>query len=485
MTSIQQFNFRFAFLGENNKLLNQEPTGELEENKKLSILLAYCYLILRNPNSKIYVEPERSYNIQIELAELFPVTRIITEYDEDEEEMWTIDLIDTKDVNNKYTNGEFMMPIYVSNRNTFLYNLHKWGDKDILVDQNYSSYALNFFNCIYRSRNSGSLKVIWRDPVTGGTKVNEEYDYMFALFIADKYFTLMDPDYLIESNPEKKLAMCMSFVTHVTNMCSPKIKAEVKTIDIEIFKGLSVTRAKNLDIDVINTNFTLPKEDKQKGILTSHLYWIATVAEQYRHEATLLLTGYSDYSFLKPLLKITGLKSIIVYNKLQITGEELKIPEGIGMVKDAKVALNLQKDLKTLFSCGIAPEAPLLKSTIEGFIKAGGKTCMFITKRKWVPTSGYCFSFLSPFTSKNNPVMYMFTLDKKNFFGISDITSVTNSVVIDYINSQYRDTSRKYLLPKGDIEYTYDEVIYEYCVDVMKKDKTEEVAEKKQSRRKR
>jgi hypothetical protein len=324
---IKDFDYRFSFIGTDDKLSELEPIVPLAAdaviiNKQLSKTLAYCYLTIQclSPDLEAGVGTEEPANESIIvddnlitiMTQLFPFfDRFLTieaSEEEDNYHVWTITEI--KADSTSCNDGLLMKPSYVAPTSVIVYNIHRLNADLIVLTPAHTTAALNFFNCVIRSKIAGSGRIIWRDPITFNTRLrNESYDYMFALYIANKYMTLIDKNYS-QTGENEKLAKCIRWIDIVKELISSVVAIEIKVFDAIAFAAPIV----KLHDETIPFQDVIVPIDEMKRYLCDALFFLRLSNISTKNKFTLVVTGLRSYDHLKTIRRIYKAATIEVWH---------------------------------------------------------------------------------------------------------------------------------------------------------------------------
>ena len=340
MTHVLDFNPDLAFVTTESRLSQIVPTGTALNDPKLSLALAYIYVVMKY-GTKTLVEPE----VFPILSELFP--GLVDKKDNRRSTAGvTITRIDTAQPA-KYHEGSLLMPVYVSEASTIVYNIHSLIAEEEEYNTEAVAGALNFFNCAVRSSNSGTKRVIWKDPINQSTRLQSAtYDRMFALWLADNYLSTFTDQYPITTDPLRTLGMAYRFVEIVEEATRQAV--DVPTIDksfsIDLLNVLVVPEIiEEQALEVASSSLDV---NESKRDLFSVLFYLRHYKPDERlteGRITLILTEFKNYSFVTQIAKLYPQIVFTIYEKVapgltktknvSLSGKRLVVRDA-GAIKD-------------------------------------------------------------------------------------------------------------------------------------------------------
>lgn len=340
---------------------NLEPLVSIVNKPNLSLLVAYFYLTLQNITEKISVEPK----FLSVMKKFFPFVSFVVPDEEDTGSIWAITRVNASNPLSLYREGHIMMPVFVGETNSEVYNIHKTNANTVKYTQQYLSDALNFFNCVVRNNNTGITSIVWKDPVTSDTKLRDEnYDEMFLLYIADMYLKAVDEGYPY-IDKTKTLSLCLRFAEvfrrsidedATVRVMTPEIASAVVLIDTN--KSRTVELIEDVEVDV----------DKNKERLFVLLYFLSIIKANKDEKFVLQITGFDSYSYLKTVVKMYTKCVINVWTakSFESTSERIKVN---GVMPSNNSFAAPKGYTKVVFVSGLAKSDILLKK----FFKDGGQ----------------------------------------------------------------------------------------------------------------
>lgn len=444
MTHVQDFNPSLAFVSKSSSLSNVKPLQQFESKPSLSLALAYMYAVMRY-NKPVLVQPEL-YDL---LVSLFP--KLVNANDSGIEGI-TISIVDTALPNPKYREGLLLMPVYVSETSTIVYNIHPTSELD---EMEYTTEAvrgaLNFFNSVVRSPTSGTGRVIWKDPVVFSTLLQSaNYDRMFALWLANSYLSMF-PDQYPTNDARQTLAMAirlLELLEEGSEAGARQVQMTERAYDETMLDALIVPAvvAASTEVEVASAATVT---DQSKADPFAVLFYLRKYTPEKRMPGlNLYLTGFSNYAFLSTLTKMYPKVRFIVYGKPSEVSTVPKAPNtsSVNKVLTAAVIRDTikAKTKLALFSKLRSNDALLVAFEGEAVALAGTTT--------YVPVETYCSVF-----SGASPVAWsVFDGPRKKDAAAATEIKERVKLYTQEIAREYRDT-RRWAYTLDDATLSYDE----------------------------
>lgn len=304
MISVKSFDPSLAFVSTDSKRSNSEAEGEIADNVTMSFLVAYLYMSTKYMKEDTMILVAKKYYPV--MKKLFGNSESIIKEDQEDAKIYALSFIEHSQ---NIKDGEVMMPMYMSLRNTKIFNIHSTDEDIIKSDSDHVKKCINFFNCFVRSGKGGLTNIMWSDPISSGTKLQMfNYDQMFVLYVADKYLNRIDPSYQTDSL-EEKLAKSLSFLD--------LLKTEAEELDSSgklVIRDIASNNGKYLKDAVKAWSFdNIPHagklETKSKLIVNVSLSYKAALISflsacnvKKKDRVTIVLYGqFQDYSFVNDL----------------------------------------------------------------------------------------------------------------------------------------------------------------------------------------
>ena len=458
MTCVKDFEFELCFVNENSKLSNLKPVQSYTSNLKLSKIIAYFYTIIRYGTNDVVWVDETVFDV---LKEFFPDSvKILNKKDisSDDVEGWTITEVNAAEVSGtKYKEGEIMMPIYVLENSTIVYNIHRVDANKIEYTTEYVMGAVNYFNCIIRSQTSGIKRVLWKDPVIFSTRLHDtNYDKMLCLYIASKYLSVFEGRFPTEE-PLKTLAMCLRFFEILENSVGqittqPKQvpsggKITPRQFNNDMLKVLEIP--KDFDAKTISPKIGNLKTDLTKRDLSSILIFLNTAAYIPPTSTDhIYITGFKNYSFLDTLTKLYPNAIFEIWE----TSATIKTTMNVIHHKTDLTPAKLKRKNLILISNLNANDAILKEFTGSAMVVSGGTTME--------PS----FIFVSCYENPSELSGYIVVGFKKKLLRktVQDNKEKLKSYA-EYIEYNYRDPNKwSYYINDTDKTYSFDDALTEY-----------------------
>jgi len=302
--AVQDFDPLLCMCGKQSKLTSESPMVQLVERKDLSVLLVYLWVILMNPTRTILVPKTKSSLISL-LQDLCPFATLVTDPISEDIQVEEINVSTSGAMT--YRAGFIMMPVFVSETSTTVYNIYDGDAPFIDYTRDFLLGALNRFNCIIRNNNVGTARVVWKDPVIGDTLLQEEnYDSMFALYIADAYLRTIDPTYP-RADQMSNIAGCLNAVRLFESKTSP---AEISVRDLsELFQNQTLvpwtTTTSSSDETIVHSpGIGIFDVDRIKSDLFVLLSFTSAMKLGTRSSFTLFIAGFDRYAHLSLFLDL-------------------------------------------------------------------------------------------------------------------------------------------------------------------------------------
>lgn len=482
MSSVKEFNYKLCFVGKESMLMDPEKEAKenFPHNPLLSKALAYCFLIISElvkhditeskvvdvirvgkPKTRAIAAPREPPSFLVTDEELlkvlinlfpFPAVDIVSKRkNELNKSCWVVEELNTATkFENKwgYEDGYLMMPIFVKKDNQIVYNirdLNKEESTDEITPQHVVA-ALKFFNCIVRAKKSGIEHIIWKDPVYGGTKLqNENYDTMFALFVADKYLQLTREHYT-DQNELQRLSLSIAFLEvlkKMTGAVDEVIIKKVETFSKDMLDYILVPFGHDTKYNYIsNLNVDVNKE---KSMLFDILYTIYVVGVP----RNLVVSGYPNWDQLVEVAKLYGNMNITVWDtkKPSIFEEGVKISTKKEKLDSKKISAY---DANTLFISG---------HLTNPFIKDFKGVSMI----KTTPSMRYAYAFISCFANYGTPHNKLIIIPGQSKRVVGD--DIKSYEV--FVDKYYRDKNRRMYhrdTKESTGELSFDEAILQYLL---------------------
>lgn len=443
MTHVQDFNPSLAFVSKASKLSDVKPLQQFESKPALSLALAYVYTVMRY-NKPVLVDPA-SFGL---LSSLFP--KLVMPLDSDVEGM-VITIVDTALPNPKYREGLLLMPVYVSETSTIVYNIHSTTETD---EMEYTTEAvkgaLNFFNSIVRSPTSGTSRVIWKDPVVFSTLLQSaNYDRMFALWLANSYLSTF-PDQYPTNDARQTLAMAIRLLELLeagSEAGVGRVETMTRAYEETMLDALIVPGvvAAPTGVEVASGSLAV---DQSKADLFAVLFYLRKYTPEVRMPGlNLYLTGFSNYSFLSTIAKMHAKIQFIVYGK---PSEVATVPKGpkTASVNKVLTAETIRSAIKGKTKLALFSRRPTNDALIGAF---EGEAVALSGTTSYVPVETYC----TVFSGGASPVAWsVFDGPRKK-----DATATTDlkervKLHTQEIAREYRDTRRwAYTLEGATLSY--------------------------------
>ncbi|CAH6421317.1 Hypothetical protein POVR2_LOCUS344 [uncultured virus] len=336
MTHVLDFDPELAFVNTKSRLSELVATGDQAGtvNPGLSLALAYIYTILKY-DTKTIVEPI----VYDTLADLFPT--MVERSNSTDNKAMVVTRLDTSQ-SPVYREGALLMPAYVSEASTIVYNIHLKNAEEVEYSNQFVAAALNFYNCAIRKPNSGTKRVIWKDPINQSTRLQSAtYDRMFSLWLADKYLRTYTSQYPILNDPLRTLGMAYRLIEIVEEGTKKAVEQLVvsRQFTLELLdRVLLPDKLEESNLELVSGSLDV---NASKRDLFSVLYYL----KSHKPEGLklLVLTGFkSGYAFVRDLAALYPLMKIAVYEKSAPTA-----PKGLKNVTVAGKQL-LASNVKTV-----------------------------------------------------------------------------------------------------------------------------------------
>ncbi len=450
MSVVKDFDPRLAFVSEASKLseLFPQEKAKLIKNIALSKILAYIYLVLDHYSDVIFVES----NIYDTIKKIFPYADLIKESSTNM--YWAINEVTLDSTIKSYPcqTGDILMPTYVSESSRVVYNIHNSESSILSITASYILLALNFFNTVVRSKTAGIANIIWKDPVALDTKLKDQsYDYMFGLYVGDKYLQAIDQQYL-EEQDDVKLGLCMSFLDYINDLSQKKLGLEKLTrkLDETMIKAMVVNE------DDFNTIYQITVVevpiDPVKANLSNTLF--ALIALQSVPKIV-TVTGFKDYSHINTIADIMKKTTFIIWDVI-----------GKGLIQ-AKNIVHNKKIITNKIFLGEAPD--LLISNLmanEALIKGfNGISIIRFGSANYIPL----FIYPSLFTSSLKDGFASADTKSKMSKSKNDAVKSAFNNRVNKLNAEYRDTDRwVYTLSENIKSLSYDDAILASLLDSLR-----------------
>ena len=451
MTHVQDFNPDLCWISEESKLSAVTPGQAFENRPVLSLALAYMYLIMRELDT-VHVEPE-VFKI---LAELFPGRVKAKSEGITPPSGATITQVDATLQDSKWKVGLLMMPMYVPNDSTLVYNLHRVDAQEEEYTSELILGALNFFNCAIRSTTSGSKRVIIKDPINFSTRLQSaNYDRMFALWLVDRYLSTFPDQYPVPGNPLQSLGMAHLLLEMIEDTTREKklesIKKEDQQLTQRSLDSLIVPAEVRTDLELVSGTTMV---DSTKRDLFSVLLFLS----KYRPGMTtkLYLTGFKNYGFLKRAAEIHSKKvTFSVYEKSNNT-----VPQVTG-VRNEKVGLTVS------FLTSINDPTVVcfsdLRSNKQVLSSFSGQVVTRAGTSKFLPRQTYCTLFTG---GRESGAYSVYDALKRGEKRIENEAAVEIEKNVKYysrfLESEFRDTKKHgYTLAGKSGSFSYDSAALE------------------------
>jgi hypothetical protein len=441
MAVVKNFDPSLAFISSASRRSEIVPSGEIADDIHMSYITAYMYMTTKYLKGETKVLVNKTY-IKL-IKEMFgDLPNIISEEpdDEDTDEEDTSEVIKLSLVNfdKKFKMGEVLNPMFLSHTNTKIFNIHDIKADIGTSNEEHVKGCSNFFNCYVRSGRGGIFKVIWADPITLDTKLqNFTYDLMFLLYVCDKYLTRVDPEYKNESlNTKLALSLACSdllkdraqqltagstvVVRDFTTLRSKLMNAMVKDLPLLHVQELALTKSK-LDID--------PPLSYKAAVVSL----MSSCGVSKTDKFTLILYGpFTSYTFVSDLASIYTSAKINVW-----VDENIKVPAGKNIKK-----LTGRLALSACDNCYLFSVAKVNDGNIEKFAAAspGGKALVHISTTNYLPDK-----VIMPLYTDVDSLPYV-VIDTKDMTKMSSVDkkTLTQNATSNYkeFNISYRDMNR-------------------------------------------
>jgi hypothetical protein len=463
MTCVKDFELELCFVTENSKLSNLKPVQIYKNNTYLSKIIAYFYVIIKYGTDNVIWVDETVFDM---LREFFPdPIKLLRKQDmpKDGAQGWTITEIDSSNTSvAKYSEGEIMMPVYVPENSTIVYNIHQINADKIEYTNEYIMGAVNYFNCIIRSQTSGIKRVLWKDPVISSTRLHDaNYDKMLCLYLAARYLSVFQM-YFPAKDSLTTLAMCLRFcdilesnTSKISTQLGPAITGniEIRHFTVKMLQLLAVPE-NFIPAETSPTTANIPN-NLIKRDLSSILIFLNTGGSITSTSTDhIYITGYKDYTFIDTLSKLYPKATFKIWEPT------VKVVTG-GNVFHEKIALtpdkikNYKDKNPLILISNLKNNDALLKYFNGAAMVVSGST-------SFEPSFTFVSCYVNPSISSGYIVV-----GSNVSLSRSKLTENKNKLKFygEYIESHYRDPKKwAYYINDTSTTYTFDDALMEYLL---------------------
>lgn len=307
MSYIIPFSHKSCFVGPDDKLFDQDiPNIQLVVDTELSMLLVYIYVALREGRyTGIIVDPKYLELLQgILKSHIFITPKQNHEDYPDGQRNVKVDILDVAESEDVVYRGILMKPVYVPRDSTKLYEIYELTDPTKTLAGKFCRESLNYFNNVVRNNVSGKGPVIWSDPISGNTKLNQvsdNYDKMFALYILDKLCIAIDPQYPY-TDIDYNLAAGLTLLNKLqTEVLHPPATIPITHKDFSsTIVILPTTGVKHLPTNRITSVVAVPESPERRNFCDV-LYFFLRIGLTPDTEFRVILSGFKSCIFLNSI----------------------------------------------------------------------------------------------------------------------------------------------------------------------------------------
>ena len=445
MSYIIPFSYKNCFVGPDDKLFDQDiPNPELLVDEELSMLLVYIYVALREGRyTGIIVEPKYLGLLrQILKSHIFIPPKQNHEDYPDGQRNVKIDILDITGSEDIIYRGILMKPVYVPRDSTKLYEVYEVADPSKTLTAKFCQESLSYFNNVIRNNLSGKGPVIWSDPISGNTKLNQasdNYDKMFGLYVLDKLLIAIDPQYPY-SDIDYNLAAGLTILDKLqTEILHPPTAVELTHKDFSLTAViLPTTGVEQLPTNRITSVVAVPESPERRNFCDV-LHFFLRVGLTADTKFRVIFSGFKSCIFLNSLADMYPQGSFEVFgfilpksaknsrhSNIQIHAPILK-PSTAAQYADQNVYFVSNADLNDSVILNLNPVTALV---------------YYNSKSKLVPQ----IVFASCFTSQN-------AVKFKGRALVTRLSQTTNNSIVSsdffvYVDNYFRNTNAwKYTNP--------------------------------------
>lgn len=457
--AIKSFDPELASIGDRSMLTrNLSAVSSVEENVKLGTILVCLSVILRHSGSKIIV-PEEVYDL---LREICPFAAL--QKSADSEDVIVISEINTT-ISENFHEGEVIMPVYVPRESTVVYNIYPAEALPKIYTPDLISGALNCFNMYIRDNTAGTTRIVWKDPVAEETKYeNASFDFMFALYIADGYLRVIDPEYPYETRLYN-LALCENTVKLFSSRSSEKVTIWDLTPQMETEFQIPWLRPSDYgEVSAEVAALTISPEfdeDPLKRRLFPVLFLIAQQGLKTSSAFTLLVVGSKVFDHLELIASMFKECEIIV-----LSGTKEAVPEVLKQVTAAVTPANINAQVNRLQPTLLVSDLAVNSVIYKSF--SGTSMLAPYTSLLYRPL----ISFLSCFaqaSSKNIPGYFIMGTTKVPLEPTNKALAshkASFQIALRKLNIMFRNTKKwKYRLPGQTTVMSYDNACMQVIIN--------------------
>jgi len=348
MSFIKTFDHKLAFVGPTDLLSEKQiPNDSLEVNEKLSLVLAYLYVALREGTENLIMVDDNVIDILKQLLPFHNFGPVTDEYEMDKRNL-RVEVLDASGKDLLVFKGILMKPVFVNRDSTVLYSLYEVNDKSQEISKKYCRASLGYFNNVIRNSLSGKGPVIWTDPIANDTKLTDSYDTMFALYIADKFLHVIDTDYP-SIDYDENLAKGLALFDIIQNKLG-KIKAPVIELVKKEFSPDAVLMKHQTYETITYPEISVPTSEERRHFCDV-LHFFARVKVTNTTQAIVVLSGFKSLLFLEFIAQLFPQSKFYVWGytvpkgKKKIVADNVVLNPKLLKVSDASEYSQEKKDV--------------------------------------------------------------------------------------------------------------------------------------------